>query len=106
VRATELDWSMLCPGPMIHAPDGRPTEDLIVAAEVWPTARPLHTKVLPRIALSLAFKQAIPRMTIYYEDAASVILDNLEKNGPFRRKRVGIALPGGATRFKANAIRS
>ncbi len=41
-----------------------------------------------------------------YEDAASVILDKLEKNGPLSRKCVGIALPGGATRFKADAIRS
>jgi hypothetical protein len=91
---------------MIASPDGRATDNLIVSAEVWPTARPLHTHVLPRFALSLAFKQAVPRMTIYYEDAASVILDNLEKDGRFSRKRVGIALPGGATRFKANAIRS
>lgn len=106
VRATELDWSMLCPGPMIASPDRKATQNLIVSAETWPTGRPLYTHVLPRVALSLAFKQAVPRMTIYYEDAASVILDNLEKNGPFSRKRVGIALPGGETRFKANAIRS
>ena len=25
VQATKLDWSMLCPGPMIDAPDGKPT---------------------------------------------------------------------------------
>jgi putative NADH-flavin reductase len=103
VRATELDWSMLCPGPMIHATDGRATEGLVVVSETWPTVRPLHTKVLPRIALSLAFKQAIPRMTIYYEDAARVILDNLERNGRFSRKRVGIALPGSDRRLKAAA---
>lgn len=106
VRATKLDWSMLCPGPMIASPDGKATEGLIVSAGVWPTGRPLHTYVLPPVALSLAFKQAVPRMTIYYEDGASVILDNLDKSGPYSRKCVGIALPGGATRFKANAIRS
>jgi hypothetical protein len=59
--------------------------------------------VLPRIALSLAFKQAIPRMTIYYEDAAKVILENLGRNGPFSRKRVGVALPHNQRRFKQDA---
>jgi putative NADH-flavin reductase len=101
VRASGLDWSMLCPGPMIHAPDGNPTEGLVVVSETWPTARPVYTRALPRLALSLAFKQAIPRMTIYYEDAAQVILDNLDKDGPVSRKRVGIALPGRSQRYKA-----
>jgi putative NADH-flavin reductase len=105
VRATALDWSMLCPGPMIEAPDGQATEGLIVSAEVWPTARPHYVHLLPRIALALAFKQAVPRMTIYYEDAACVILDNLQKGGAFSRKRVGIALPVGKTRLKATVTR-
>jgi hypothetical protein len=84
-----------------EAPDHQATEDLILSTEVWPTPRPLHTHVLPRVALSLAFKQAVPRMTIYYEDAAGVMLDDLPSNGAFSRKRVGIALPGGQTRTRA-----
>lgn len=100
VRATELDWSMLCPGPMIESPDGRATEGLLVSAEVWPWQH--DAQELARPAMSLAFQQAIPRMTIYYEDAAKVILDNLQTGGPFARKRVGVALPNGQTRFKAN----
>lgn len=100
VGATALDWSMLCPGPMIEAPDEQSSEGLIVSAEVWPTPRPLYTRVLPPVALLLAFKQAVPRMTIYYEDAAGVILDNLHSGGPYSRKRVGVALANGATRFK------
>lgn len=97
VRATQLDWSIICPGPMMAAPDGKPTEGLVVSCDAWPTSRPFHPKVLPRIALSLAFKQAIPRMTIYYEDAAKVILDNLLRDGPLTRRRVGIALPADQT---------
>lgn len=100
VSATRLDWSMLCPGPMLDAPDEKPTKGPIVSANVWPVARPPHTHVLPRVALSLAFKNAMPRMTIYYEDAAAIILDNLEPDGPFQRKRVGIALPDNARRIK------
>lgn len=100
VKATALDWSMLCPGPMIDSPDGKATEGLIVSTETWPVPRPAFTHFLPRPALSLAFKNALPRMTIYYEDAARIIVDNLGKNGPLSRKRVGVALPGGQTRTK------
>jgi hypothetical protein len=34
-------------------------------------------------------------LTISYEDAAEVILDNLSKDGRFSRRRVGVALPLG-----------
>jgi hypothetical protein len=100
VRTTRLDWSMLCPGPMIPAPDGRPTTGLRLSEECWPVERPPFTYVLPRIALSLAFKQSMPEMTVYYEDAAAVILDHLAPNGRFSRKRVGVALPSGMRRHK------
>jgi putative NADH-flavin reductase len=106
VRATELDWSMLCPGPMIAAPHGESTEDLLLSAEVWPIPDQYRTRMLQHIAPGLAFKRAVPRMTIYYEDAARVILDNLQYDGPFSRKRVGVALPNGETRAKPNSART
>ena len=56
-------------------------------------ARPTYTYVLPiRLALALAFKQKVPELTITYEDAAEVILDNLSKGGRFSHRRVGVAL--------------
>lgn len=103
VRATQLDWSMLCPGPMIDAPDGKATPDPVLSEDTWPVPRPAATHVLPRVATSLAFKQAMPRLTIHYEDAAKVILDHLEKNGRFARKRVGVALPRGQKRYKSTS---
>jgi len=92
VKRSPLDWSMLCPGPMIPAPDGKSTDSLVVSQDVWPVARPSYTHLLPRVALSLVFKNSIPRMTVHYEDAAKVILDNLARRGPMSLKRVGIAL--------------
>lgn len=100
VAATPLDWSMLCPGPMIDAPDGRASEGLVVSAGIWPVERPAFTRFLPRPALSLAFRTALGRLTIYYEDAARVILDNLDRDGALSRSRVGIALPNGERRVK------
>jgi hypothetical protein len=100
VSATQLDWSMLCPGPMTAAENGQPHTGLRLSTRHWPVARPGITHCLPRIALSLAFKQKMPQMTISYEDAAQVILDHLERNGPFSRQRVGVALPAGLSRHK------
>lgn len=73
VRATALDWSMLCPGPMNDAPDGVARRELVVSTDVWPFAAPPMSKVLPHPALLLAFMSAMPRVAIYYEDAAAVI---------------------------------
>ncbi|MGE0742916.1 MAG: NAD(P)-dependent oxidoreductase [Hyphomonadaceae bacterium] len=92
VSATGLDWSMLCPGPMKDAPDNAPQRDLTTSANVWPFAPPPMASMLPRPALSLAFMAAMPRLTIYYEDAAVLIADNLAVNGPYSRCRVGVAL--------------
>jgi len=100
LKKSRLDWSVLCPGPMIDAPEGRATEGLILSADIWPVPRPALLGALPWIASSLAFSRAVPRMTIYYEDAARVIVDHLAPQGRFSCHRVGIALPGGMTRKK------
>jgi putative NADH-flavin reductase len=92
VRESPLDWSMLCPGPMIA---GEPTTGLRLSVDEWPVARPAYAYVLPKLALAFAFKQKLPELTISYDDAAEVILDNLSKDGRFSRRRVGVALPPG-----------
>jgi uncharacterized protein len=101
VSKTKLDWSMMCPGPMTEAPDGKPHQGLRVSADIWPVPRPAITKFLPRIATALAFARKMPELTITYEDAAHVILNNLASNGPYARKRVGVALPPGLKGRKA-----
>ena len=93
---------MLCPGPMIEAPNGAPTKALRLSVDQWPVATAPPTRGLPKAALAFAFKQRVPELTISYEDAADVILSNLDQNGRFSRKRVGVALPAGMRNFKAN----
>ena len=100
LRKSPLDWSMLCPGPMIASENGKPTRNLRLSVDEWPVARPAYTYVLPRLALAFAFKQRVPELTISYEDAAEVILDHLSKNGRFSRRRVGVALPSGLRNYK------
>ena len=105
LRKSPLDWSMLCPGPMIASENGKPTRDLRLSVDEWPVARPAYTYVLPRLALAFAFKQKVPEFTISYEDAAEVILDNLSKSGRFSRRRVGVALPPGLRNYKGDVPR-
>jgi hypothetical protein len=100
LRRSPLDWSMLCPGPMIASENGKPTGNLRLAVDEWPMTRPAYTYVLPRLAMAFAFKQKVPELTISYEDAAEVILDNLSKSGRFSRRRVGVALPPGRRNYK------
>ena len=102
LRKSSLDWSMLCPGPMIEAPDGEPTKGLRLSVEQWPVQRSTYAHLLPKAALAFAFRRKVPELTISYEDAAGVILSNLDQNGRFGRKRVGVALPVGRRNFKAD----
>ncbi|MFN3527162.1 MAG: hypothetical protein ACK4YU_13840, partial [Paracoccus sp. (in: a-proteobacteria)] len=101
LRRSGLDWSVLCPGPLIDAPDGRATAGLILSTDTWPVPRPAIAGYLPRLASSILFARSVPRMTICYEDAAQVIIDHLAPQGRFAGHRVGIALPAGQTRKKA-----
>jgi putative NADH-flavin reductase len=102
LRKSSLDWSMLCPGPMIEAPDGEPTKGLRLSVDQWPVQRTAYAHILPKAALAFAFKRKVPELTVSYEDAAGVILSNLDQYGRFGRKRVGIALPVGRRNFKAD----
>jgi len=104
LRRSPLDWSMLCPGPMIASENGKPTGDLRLSVDEWPVTRPAYTYVLPRLALAFAFKQKVPELTISYEDAAEVIIDNLSKSGRFSRRRVGVALPPGLRKYKKDDV--
>lgn len=102
VRKTALDWSMLCPGPMVDAADGRPHDGLRISADVWPVDRPAATRFLPAMATAIAFARKLGEMTITYEDAADVIVGHLARGGPYVRRRVGIALPPGMRGKKTN----
>jgi putative NADH-flavin reductase len=102
VETTTLDWSILCPGPIIDSDTGLPHAGLRIAIGEWPVDPPSAlVRMLPKIALSLAFRNRLGEMTISYDDAALVILDNLAPGGPTSRQCVGVALPRGMKAHKA-----
>lgn len=95
-KATQLDWSMLAPGFMQPSPTGKPHDGLMVAAETWPVPGPSFAKSLPRFMLTAMLLPMFSRFTIFYEDAAKVIFDNLSRGGPYKGKRVSLVRPAGA----------
>jgi uncharacterized protein len=99
---TNLDWSLMCPGPMIEAPHGELTNNLRISIDEMPYEYPKWFTKLPRIALSLTMKRHLPEIIVSYEDIANIIMKNLGTRGPYSQKRVGVALPKGMTGVKEN----
>jgi putative NADH-flavin reductase len=97
---SSLDWSFMCPGPLIDAIDSKPRRDLRISTEQTPFEVPSYRRHLPRIALSLTMKAHLPEMVVSYEDIADIIIRNLSPNGPYSLKRVGVALPLGMRAVK------
>lgn len=95
LEASDLDWSLMCPGPMVAAPAGQIRSDLRVSIDVVPYEVPGWARWAPRIALSLLMKAKLPELIVSYEDVADIIMSNLSPGGRFSRHRVGVALPAG-----------
>ena len=43
LRRSPLDWSLLCPGPMIASVNGNPTGGLRLSVDEWPVTPPAYT---------------------------------------------------------------
>jgi putative NADH-flavin reductase len=91
---TNLDWRLLCPGPMVDEPAIGP-QKLRIAPDVLPVEIPASALALPGPELLPVFMGLIPEMIVPYADAASVMLGRLDRSDPFTRHRVGLALPSG-----------
>lgn len=99
LRASSLDWSMLCPGPLVESADRPAVETLRISTEVLPFE--LDVSDAPDEARLFArLRERFPEATMPYSTAAEVVMRHLEKNGPLSRQRVGIALPVGRTAEK------
>lgn len=97
--ASSLDWSMLCPGPLVDTADRPSLDALRITTEVLPFD--VDVSDAPDDALLFSrLRERLPEATIPYATAAELVLGHLEKGGPFSRQRVGIALPEGRTAEK------
>jgi len=94
IRRTDLDWRLLCPGPMVEE-SALGVHKLRIALDVLPVEVPASARELPDPGLLPVFVNLIPEMIVPYADAAAVMLSHLDRNDPFARHRVGLALPPG-----------
>jgi len=91
---SELDWRLLCPGPMVdEAALG--ADRLRISLDRVPVDIPAFARALPGPLFLPVFASLIPQMIVPYADAAALMLANLDRGGPMARHRVGLALPAG-----------
>ena len=91
---SNLDWRLLCPGPLVDAP-AIGLDRLRISLDALPVRVPGVVGALPGSSLLPVFTSVIPQLTVPYADAASVMLANLDRASVMSRHRVGLALPEG-----------
>ena len=94
LQRSQLDWRMLCPGPMVDQP-ALGVDRLRIALDRLPTEGPNVTGASDPSTLLTALASLTPQMIVPYADAAAVMLGNLQRGDSMSRRRVGLALPIG-----------
>lgn len=94
IRSANLDWRVLCPGPMVDRP-ALGIERLRISIDTLPVHVPAIVRMLPGPLVLPFFAYRVPEMIVPYPDAAALMLANLDCDGAMSCHRVGIALPVG-----------
>ena len=94
LQRSDLDWRLLCPGPMVDQP-AIGMQRLRISIDNLPTQLPAIAGSLPALLVLPLFAMKIPEMIIPYADAAAVILANVQGRDSMSRHRIGLALPVG-----------
>jgi putative NADH-flavin reductase len=94
LQRSDLDWRLLCPGPMVDQPDVG-LDRLRVSIDTLPVPLPAGARLLPAPLLLPLFAARVPEMIIPYGDAAAFMLSQTSPGGALSRKRGGLALPVG-----------
>jgi hypothetical protein len=100
IRSTQLDWRVLCPGPMVEGP-AVGTDRLRISADRLPVHVPSIVRMLPGALALPFFAYRVPEMIVPYADAAALMLANLGPGGAMSRRRIGLALPVGMRNRKS-----
>ena len=91
---SQLDWRLLCPGPMVEQP-ALGLDQLRISLDTLPVQVPAFARTLPAPLLVPLFASLVPQMIVPYADAAALMLANIEPGNEMTRRRVGLALPVG-----------
>ncbi|HET6486050.1 MAG TPA: NAD(P)H-binding protein [Spirochaetia bacterium] len=92
IRQTDLDWRILCPGPMV---DERPLglTRLRISLDRLPLDIPDKIQSMPDAVLLRFLRDHMSETVVPYQDAAALMLTNIAPGGEMSRHRVGLALP-------------
>jgi hypothetical protein len=94
LRGSDLDWRLLCPGPMVEQP-ALGLDRLRISLDTLPVPVPTLVRALPALMLVPYFASLVPQMIVPYADAAALMLANIDPGSEMTRRRVGLALPPG-----------
>jgi hypothetical protein len=94
IRSADLDWRVLCPGPLVERP-ALGIDRLRISIDRLPAHVPSIVRMLPGPLVLPFFAYRVPEMIVPYADAAALMLANLDSGGAMSRHRVGLALPVG-----------
>lgn len=94
LAASNINWRLLCPGPMVDEPP-LGLERLRISIDRLPVEVPAFVRALPGPLVLPVFASLVPQMIVPYADAAALMLANLDRDGAMTRHRVGLALPVG-----------
>jgi hypothetical protein len=97
IRQANLDWRILCPGPMV---DERPVglTNLRISLDRLPMEMPDEIQSLPGSIALRFLSNHMSELVVPYQDAAALMLANITRDGEMSRHRVGLARPQGYAR--------
>ncbi|MBS4196495.1 NAD(P)-dependent oxidoreductase [Lederbergia citri] len=91
LQQTQLDWSIMCPGTMIDSIEHPDPVHLHVTMETLPVPIPEMIKEYSEADIARHLFCRLQELDVAYDDVAKCMLDHIELEGSFKRKRVGLA---------------
>lgn len=91
LQRTDLDWTMMCPGTMTDSREHADSSHLHVTTEILPVPMQETIKDFSEAEVAGHLFSRFQELNVAYDDVVMCMLDHLELDGSFKRKRVGLA---------------
>ncbi|MGG4048851.1 MULTISPECIES: NAD(P)-dependent oxidoreductase [Paenibacillus] len=91
LQRTDLDWTMMCPGTMTDSREHSDSTHLHVTTEILPVPMQETIKDFSEAEVAGHLFSRFQELNVAYDDVVMCMLDHLELEGSFKRKRVGLA---------------
>ncbi|SDC95563.1 hypothetical protein SAMN02799630_01842 [Paenibacillus sp. UNCCL117] len=91
LQQSGLDWSIMCPGTMLNSNEHSDSVQLHVTTDTLPVPIPEKIKDYSEADIAGHLFSRFQELNVAYDDVVRCMLEHLELEGRFKRKRVGIA---------------